>query len=698
MDTIYAEGQRRYVESLSSYARQFIGQLQKPHVERIEGLSPAIAIEQKAVSHSPRSTVGTITEIQDYLRVLFARLGVSYCPDCNIPVGTQTLDEIIAKIMSNPVTGKLMIAAPINIEVGQIYEELWKRLRSEGFSRVRVDGVLYSLEVNEKSLLNERGLLNEKGLPDIDRRRHHNIELVIDRIVLRDDQSSRMRIADSVENALSIGQGVVHVIEVDENKPETKWQRSIHSQHLACENCGRSFERLTPHHFSSNSPLGWCPNCEGLGIQRGANPAVFLQDPKLTIAEGVVKLLPDSKTVIGNAMLKVFSEQTGIPLNVPFEQLDARLKRIIYHGAGDQEFNVKFEINSSNSNKELANESSSNDYSSNDSQTKDSLSNDSQTKGFLTKELSLKVQSKGSANSTKKVISGVKSSGVKSSSEKSSGEKSSGVKSSGEKSSGVNNEISLLETVEFSFQYKGLYAAVDEASRLVPSFRVMEDMVLDEVECGVCMGSKLRDDVSAVRLFGYTMDQICRFPLGKLAEIIRGWKLSEVEQQVASDLLVEITNRLQFLIDVGLDYLTLSRSAPTLSGGEMQRIRLAAQIGSGLVGVLYVLDEPTIGLHPRDNRKLIEALKKLRDLGNTLVIVEHDKDVIMGADKILDFGPQAGKFGGEIVAQGNPEQIMKQKSSVTGAYLSGQKQIPIPKNRRILISQAKKCPTRIKNI
>ncbi|MDR0392208.1 MAG: excinuclease ABC subunit UvrA [Planctomycetaceae bacterium] len=634
MDTIYAEGQRRYVESLSSYARQFIGQLQKPRVEHIEGLSPAIAIEQKAASHSPRSTVGTITEVQDYLRVLFARLGVPYCPECNIPVGTQTLDEIIAKIMSMPIDGRLIISAPISITVGQVYDDLWKRYRSEGFSRVRIDGNLYSLDGSGKSL------------PDIDRRRRHDIELVIDRVVLRDDQSSRMRIADSVESALEIGRGVVHVIEVNVDVAESKWRRFVHSQHMACESCGRSFERLTPHHFSANSPLGWCPNCEGLGVQQGANPAIFLCDPKLTLAEGAVNLFPDTKSIIGDAMLKAFSKGAGIPLDIPFEQLDARHRRLIYHGTGDQEFHVKFETMPIDSDNNLSKES----Y----------------------KKAAKKVVSKTKNNTTKNSKKSIKKSG-----------------------DGCV-DIGWSGVADFSFCYKGLYPSVEEASRLVVSFRGVGDMVLGEVECAVCLGSRLRDDVSAVRLFGLTMDQICRFPLGKLVELFRGWSLTDVERQVAGDLLVEVINRLQFLIDVGLDYLTLSRSAPTLSGGETQRIRLAAQIGSGLVGVLYVLDEPTIGLHPRDNQRLVEALRKLRDLGNTLLVVEHDKDVILGADWVLDFGPNAGRYGGEIVAQGKPDQILKQKNSVTGTYLSGKKQIPIPKTRRISPQQSQKCPTKNK--
>ncbi|MDR1479192.1 MAG: ATP-binding cassette domain-containing protein [Planctomycetaceae bacterium] len=620
MDTIYAEGQRRYVESLSSYARQFIGQLQKPRVEHIDGLSPAIAIEQKAASHSPRSTVGTITEIQDYLRVLFARLGVSYCPECNIPVGTQTLDEIIAKIMSTPIAERLIIAAPIDVEVGQIYDEIWKRFRQEGFSRVRIDSVMY--------------LLDDVGkLPVIDRRRRHDVELVVDRVVLREDQSGRMRIADSVESALSIGRGVVHVIEVDESIAESRWRRWVHSQHLACERCGRSFERLTPNHFSANSPLGWCPSCEGLGVQHGADPKLFLSDPKLTLLEGAVKLLPNAESIIGGAMLNAFAKETGIPLDMPFEQLDARHRRLIYHGTGDQEFNVKSETLAINKN--------------------------------TNNESGEKVTPKAKTNKRK-------------------------INEKNDKNI-IGGDVFLPE---FSFRFKGLYSAVEEANRLVPFLRGKDDVVVSEVECGVCMGSKLRDDVSAVRLMGYTMDQICRFPLGKLAAIIRGWQLSDVERQVAGDLLVEVINRLDFLVNVGLDYLTLSRTAPTLSGGETQRIRLAAQIGSGLVGVLYVLDEPTIGLHPRDNRRLIDALRKLRDLGNTLIVVEHDKDVILGADQVLDFGLNAGRNGGEIIAQGTPEQILKQKNSLTGSYLSGKKQIPIPTTRRISPQQSKNCPTK----
>jgi excinuclease ABC subunit A len=638
MDTVYAEGQRRYVESLSSYARQFIGQLQKPRVEHIEGLSPAIAIEQKAASHSPRSTVGTITEIQDYLRVLFARLGVPYCPQCDIPIGTQTLDEIVAKItasLKQETEIRILIAAPLAVETGQIYDNLWKQLRSEGFNRIRIDGNIFSLE----------------NPPEVDRRRKHDVELIIDRIVLRNETTTlhsspsslpttqRSRITDSVETALSVGHGVVHVIEADENLPEQKWKRSVHSQHLSCEKCGRSFERLTPHHFSANSSLGWCPNCEGLGVQQGADSSIFLKDPKQTLAEGAVQIFPDVQKPIARAMFHAFAKQTGIPLDVPFEQLDAKHRRMIFHGTNETWFGVELNI-------------------------PNILNRDNEK--WKTENTEISEQNTANQDTTNQ-------------------------------NTAVPKSTKKTGMIHFQFQYKGLYPAMEEASRLVPSFRGQTDEVLSEVECGVCMGSRLRDDVSAVRFIGYTIDQICRMPLGKLLELFERWQPNETEQQVAGDLLNEIKNRLRFLVDVGLDYLTLSRSAPTLSGGETQRIRLAAQIGSGLVGVLYVLDEPTIGLHPRDNQRLIEALRKLRDLGNTLLVVEHDREVIASADQVLDFGPKAGRYGGEVVACGSPDRILKQHGSVTGPYLNGKKTIPIPLRRRISPEQAATCPTRKQN-
>ncbi len=570
MDTVYAEGQRRYVESLSSYARQFVGQMQKPAVDHIEGLSPAIAIEQKHMGHTPRSTVGTVTEIYDYLRILMARLGTPFCPDCDIPIGTQTADEIVDKILAEPAGTKLYLMAPLEVEVGEKYENVWAEIRGLGYVRVRIDGQTHSLD----------------ELPQIDRRRKHLVEVVIDRINVRSD--ARSRIADTVENALSLGKGVVHVAYTDTDVPEPRWRTEIHSQHYACDRCGRSFEQLTPHSFSFNSSLGWCPACEGLGTQTGANPAALLRDPKLSLAQGAVALWPNVVTELFAAMLSALSAHAGVPLDIPFERLSAKQRRVVFHGTADQ---------------------------------------------WIDFYASAKPK---------------------------------------------RGERPLMR-----FQFKGLYPALEEASRLSPALRSKWESLVGEVECSTCGGSRLRDDASAVRLHDSTMDALCRMPLGDLLVRFDAWTLDARERKIAGELVREVRNRLQFLVDVGLEYLTLSRAAPTLSGGESQRIRLASQVGSGLCGVLYVLDEPTIGLHPRDNRRLLGALQKLRDLGNTLLVVEHDREVVAGADQLLDFGPAAGDGGGQIVARGTPAQVAKQKGSVTGPYLSYKKAIAVPTNRRM---------------
>jgi excinuclease ABC subunit A len=570
MDTIYAEGQRRYVESLSSYARQFVGQMQKPQLDHIEGLSPAIAIEQKQMGHTPRSTVGTVTEIYDYLRILMARLGQAYCPDCDIPIGTQTADEIIDKILAEPEGTKLYLMAPLEINVGEKYEALWEEIRAGGYVRMRVDGTTHSVDQP----------------PQIDRRRKHLVEVVIDRIAVRTD--IRSRVADSVENALALGKGLLHVTYPVDDVPEPKWRTEIHSQHFACDKCGRSFEPLTPHSFSFNSTLGWCPACEGLGTQTGANPAALLRDPKLTLRQGAVALWPNSGTPLFDAMLDALARQTGILLDVPFEQLNVKQRRIVMHGLGEEW---------------------------------------------------IEVLPAGKGRKAARPL--------------------------------------------LRFQYKGLYPALEEAARLSQALRGRWEHLVDEVDCAVCGGSRLRDDASAVRLKSRTIDDLCRLPLGQLLPTVVGWDLDARERKIAGELLREVQNRLRFLVDVGLEYLSLGRGAPTLSGGEAQRIRLASQVGSGLCGVLYVLDEPTIGLHPRDNRRLIGALEKLRDLGNTLLVVEHDREVVAGADQLLDFGPAAGDGGGEIVARGTPAQVAKQRGSVTGPYLSGKKAIPVPSNRRM---------------
>jgi excinuclease ABC subunit A len=582
MDTIYAEGQRRYVESLSSYARQFVGQLQKPRVGSIEGLSPAIAIEQRTTGHSPRSTVGTVTEIYDYFRILMSRLGKMYCPECDLPVGTQSVDEVIDAILAEPEGTKLYLMAPVEVVTGQKYEELWQTLKTSGFVRARVDNQTFELD----------------SPPTVDRRRKHKVEVIVDRVTVRRD--ARGRLAESIESALSLGHGVMHTAVVDSSVPENRWETKVYSQHRVCSKCGRSFEALSPHHFSFNNSLGWCGACEGLGTEVGANPASLMRSTQLTLAEGAVLAWPGVKQPLFAAMLAALSAHTGLPIDVPFENLSPRHRRIVMYGTGEEW---------------------------------------------------IKVEARGQKPEVRSKNS-------------------------------LASDLSPL-TSSFQFQYKGLYPALEEASRVSPRLRAALDHLVDEIECSQCGGSRLRDTPSAVRFQGRTIGEYCRLPLGRLIDEVQSWDLTASEKKVAGELVREISNRLKFLNEVGLEYLTIGRSAPTLSGGESQRIRLASQVGSGLCGVLYVLDEPTIGLHPRDNTRLINALHRLRDLGNTLLVVEHDREVVESADGLLDFGPAAGRLGGEVVARGTPQQVAKQRGSVTGPYLSGKKAIPVPTNRRI---------------
>jgi excinuclease ABC subunit A len=583
LDTIYAEGQRRYVESLSAYARQFLGQVQKPRVEHVSGLSPAISIEQKTTSKSPRSTVGTVTEVYDYLRILYARLGQPHCPACGIPVGTQTSDEIIDKVMSLPEGTRLYLMAPVERRGQEKYETLWDEIRRTGFIRLRVDGRSYNVEEP----------------PAIDHRRKHQVEVVVDRIIVR--HSQRSRLADAVEAALDLGRGVMHVAHVTDDRSEPEWPVERYSQHFACDRCGRSFEPLNPHHFSFNSPLGWCPTCEGLGVQKGASAAHLIRDPRQSLRDGAVAAWPpltaDNPFL---AFAEALAQHAGFSLDTPFEKLAPAHQRAILHGMGD---------------------------------------------AWL-------------------VLAGEPSSQADK-------DKASRKKAHQRRAAGVR------------FQYKGLFPAIDEASRVSFVYRHKLDHLVSEVPCSLCGGSRLKDDAAACRFAGHTLGELCDLPLYKALALFKNLNLSKDQRQVAGELLREITNRLQFLVDVGLDYLTLGRPAPTLSGGESQRIRLASQIGSGLTGVLYVLDEPTIGLHPRDNRRLLQALVHLRDLGNTLVLVEHDREVISAADCLLDFGPGAGDQGGEITAQGTLKQVMRAKASLTGQYLSGRRAIPVPTNRRL---------------
>jgi excinuclease ABC subunit A len=585
LDTIYAEGQRRYIESLSAYARQFLGQMQKPKVEHVSGLSPAISIEQKTTSKSPRSTVGTVTEVYDYLRVLYARLGQPYCPNCQIPIGTQTTDEIIERILSLPEGSKLYLMAPLERRGQEKYDALFEEVRRSGFVRMRVDKRSYNIEEP----------------PAIDHRRKHLVEVVVDRVVVRPNQ--RTRIADAVEAGLDLGRGVLHVAHVEEGKEEPDWRVERYSQHFACDRCGRSFEPLNPHHFSFNSPLGWCPTCEGLGVQQGASPALLIRDPRRSLRDGALAAWPD---LTANPTFVLFAEALArharFSLNTPFEKLTAAQQHVLLHGTGDAWIEL---------------EPSAED---------------------------------------------------------------------GRTEKGVR------------FQYKGLFPAIDEAARVSPAYRQRLDHLVSEVACSTCHGSRLREDAAACRLpFGpdrpaLTPGELCALPLGETLELFKSLRLTQGQQQVAGELLREVRNRLQFLVDVGLDYLSLSRPAPTLSGGESQRIRLASQIGSGLTGVLYVLDEPTIGLHPRDNRRLLAALQHLRDLGNTLILVEHDREVIAAADYLLDFGPGAGDRGGDITARGTVKQVLRSKTSLTGQYLSGKKSISVPTNRRMPVPKGKGQP------
>ncbi|MEM8911007.1 MAG: excinuclease ABC subunit UvrA [Planctomycetota bacterium] len=586
MDTIYAEGQRRYVESLSSYARQFIGQVQKPKAERIEGLSPAIALEQKNLGHSPRSTVGTVTEVYDYLRILFAKLGTMHCPDCECEVGTQTPDQIIDKVMAMPSGTRAMLMAPIEVAGGEASLSTWASLRQSGYSRVRVNG-------------STRDLDDAKPL---DPRRNHDVQVVVDRVVIQTEELSR--ISDSIEQALSLGVGVVNVAIADADQDEKDWSTFTHSQHRVCPSCDRSFVPLTPHHFSFNSAVGWCSGCEGLGTQKGTNPAALMGTPQQTLLDGGALLWPSMDHAVSRWMLRALSRTTGIPSERPLESLTTTHKRLLFHGTGSRWIEVR----------------------------------------------------KSDTDATKS----------------------------------SEAFVGGADGILFRYQFKGFYPALEEASRLTPGLRGKLEQFVSEIDCSQCSGSRLRDDSSAVRFRGHTLGDLVQMPLDRFAMTVDQWQLNSREETVAGEVSREIQSRIQFLRDVGLGYLTLHRGAATLSGGEAQRIRLASQLGSGLCGVLYVLDEPTIGLHPRDNQRLLSALHRLRDLGNTLLVVEHDHEVIAGSDHLFDFGPAAGHLGGRIVASGEPNDVQPETQSVTAPYLQFDRQIEMPTSRRPVLSPSGK--------
>ena len=563
-DTIYAEGQRRYMESLSSYARMFLGQMDKPDVDYIEGLSPAVSIDQKTTSRNPRSTVGTVTEIYDYLRLLFARVGTPHCPKCGKPISQQTVEQMVDQVLSYPERTKIQIMSPIARGKKGEYQKTFEQLKKSGYVRVRVDGEMRELE-EEISL---------------EKNKKHNIEVVIDRIVLKDGIAGRL--ADSIETALKLSDGLV-LIDVMEH------EELLLSSNFACIDCGISVGEINPRMFSFNNPYGACPACDGLGSKMEIDINLVVPDDSLSVLGGA--LAPWSKGGISNYYAKLLSalaEKRNIDLNLPWRDMPEAHKEIVLYGAPDERLHFEY--------------------------------------------------------------------------------------------------VNLFgETKTHTGKYEGVVPNLERRYRESTSDWVREDIevYMTETKCVVCKGKRLKPEVLAVKLNGYNIAQVTDMTILEAAEFFENLVLTERQMIIGRQVLKEIKARLNFLVNVGLDYLTLSRAAGTLSGGEAQRIRLATQIGSGLVGVLYVLDEPSIGLHQRDNARLIESLNHLRDLGNTLIVVEHDEDTMYAADYIVDIGPGAGEEGGQIVAVGTIDEIKAHPDSITGQYLSGRKEIPIPPARRM---------------
>jgi excinuclease ABC subunit A len=605
IDTVFTEGQRRYVESLSTYARQFLGQMQKPKVDHVHGLSPAIAIEQKAASQSPRSTVGTVTEIHDYMRVLWARVGRPYCPRCQQPIGTQTSDEIVDKIMALPAGTRLTLCAPIERGPGETWESLLARCAAQGYIRARIDGAVNEIKPDLR----------------VDTRRRHAVELVVDRIVVK--PAGRGRVADSIEHCLALGQGVMLAVPAEEDAaadpnhvgrarllPSRERSRSVmrFSQHLACETCGKSYDELTPHHFSFNSRLGWCPSCEGLGVQRGTQADTVIVSPRESILTGAIAGWTDlANRPLLRAFIIALAKAIGVDPNAPCSLLTDEQRHSLLFGLGDRWIAVE------------------------------------------------------------PIAAGL---------------------TPGARGAATPNPQSAIATSGLRFQWKGFFPAIDEATKISWQHRGRLEETVADVPCQTCGGGRIQPQAKAVRLGGKSIVEASDMSLAAAAAFFKNLHLDRRQAKIAAELLHEIKSRLRFLIDVGLGYLSLGRSAPTLSGGESQRIRLASQIGSGLTGVLYVLDEPTIGLHPRDNKRLIGALQRLRDLGNTLLLVEHDREVIEAGDHLLDFGPGAGALGGRVVAAASPSAVKRNGESLTGRYLSGKAAIPVPTNRRSIAGLA----------
>lgn len=567
-DTIFAEGQRRYVESLSAYARQFLGQMDKPDVDFIEGLSPAVSIDQKSTSRNPRSTVGTITEVYDYLRLLYARIGKPHCPECGDPIARQSPQQIVDQILALPAKTKFQVLAPIVRERKGEYLDVFKQLQIDGYSRVRVDGSTYTLD----------------AIPKLKKQDKHTIEVVVDRLTVNPE--SRQRMTDSVETALGLGHGNV-VLDFVDRQSDAPDRELVLSEHLACARDGLSFDELEPRSFSFNSPFGACVACSGLGVMREVDEELVIPDPSLSLSEGVIA--PWSRGTVSeyfSRLLTSVSEESGIDMDTPWSALSAKARKAILYGT-DTELHVRYK----------------NRYG-------------RQRSYYTTYE-------------------------------------------------GVINFI------------KRRHAEADSDSS-----RERFEGFMREVPCTSCSGTRLKPLTLAVTISDHSIAEIAALPISAARELLAELKLSERDAAIASRVLKEVNERLQFLVDVGLHYLSLDRAAGTLAGGEAQRIRLATQIGSGLTGVLYVLDEPSIGLHQRDNERLIETLLRLRDLGNTLIVVEHDEDTIRTADWIVDIGPGAGEHGGEVLVSGTLKELLKNKQSITGGYISGRLKITIPENRR----------------
>ena len=565
-ETIYAEGQRRYVESLSAYARQFLGQMEKPNVDSIEGLSPAISIDQKTTSKNPRSTVGTVTEIYDYIRLLFARIGVPHCPKCGKEIKSQSIDQIVDAVIALPERTKFQILAPVVRGRKGEYTKVFEKAAKDGFVRVRVDGEVYDPSADEIVL---------------DKQKKHNIEIVVDRLVVR--KGMEKRLTDSLETALKMAGGLVTIDLVDEGR------EMMFSQNYACEDCGISLDELTPRMFSFNTPYGACPHCMGLGNVEILDPDRIIPDKTKTINEGAIAVYGwtgTDKNSISAMYYRGLAEKYGFSLDVPVEELSDEVMDILLYGTGAEKVKLSYE---------------------------------------------------------RKFAKG-----------------------------------------EQYARFEGVINCVERRYRETDSEWAKKEIqeFMYNMPCPQCKGTRLKKESLAVTVKGHNINEVSNLSIAEGLDFFEKLQLDEREALIGNQILKEIRERMNFLVSVGLDYLTLTRSSGTLSGGEAQRIRLASQIGSGLMGVLYILDEPSIGLHQRDNHKLIDMLKRLRDLGNTLIVVEHDEDTMYAADHIVDIGPGAGIHGGEVVAQGTVEEIKKCENSETGLYLSGKKKIPVPETRR----------------